>query len=162
MRRPTPRLIHKRHRAGEPVRGQATVEFAFVSIFLLFPMMLGIFEGARLVSTYFALSNAAREASRAGEYRPSTNFTITMIDANVRAAAKQTLEPWAVVDDGNITVCRHKSALAAVVATCDTVVDSGSVIDVTVTSNFVFVPYVGGLLGQVGIPLSGYHRARID
>lgn len=44
-------------------RGQALVEFALVvPLFIL--VVVGIFEGARAIYTYNALSNAAREAVR--------------------------------------------------------------------------------------------------
>ena len=44
-------------------RGQALVEFALViPLFIL--VVIGIFEGARAIYTYNALSNAAREALR--------------------------------------------------------------------------------------------------
>jgi len=44
-------------------RGQALVEFALVvSLFIV--VVIGIFEGARAIYTYNALSNAAREAVR--------------------------------------------------------------------------------------------------
>lgn len=51
------------------VRGQSTVEFAFISI-LLFWFILGIIEMGRFLFTYSVVTNAAQEGSRFAIIRP--------------------------------------------------------------------------------------------
>jgi Flp pilus assembly protein TadG len=154
--------------ARERAPGQALVEFALVAIFFVLLVVL-LIEGARLVSTYFAMSDAAREGARAGAFVPSstvTSLSVATLDTSVRTAAKARLEPWATVADSQIVICRHASATATVGSSCDTTAPPlvrGSVIDVTVTYTFKFADFAGGFLSQTGnITLTGYHRGIIE
>ena len=133
------------------------VEFALV-ILLFLGMVLAIIEGARLVASHFTLSNAAAEGARAGAFVPTTSLTTATIDNNVRTAVRRTVVPWVTIPDSNITICRRATRSAA----CGTTpVQSGSVIEVTATYTFRFVPFAGGWLGRANIPLTGHHVARI-
>jgi Flp pilus assembly protein TadG len=158
----------RRGPARERAPGQALVEFALVSIFFVVLVVL-LIEGARLVSTYFAMSDAAREGARAGAFVPDStgttaSLTLATLDTSVRTAAKNRLEPWATVSDGQITICRHVSATATVGSSCDTSgLTRGSVIDVTVTYPFQFATLAGGWLSQTAtITLTGYHRGIME
>jgi Flp pilus assembly protein TadG len=142
--------------------GQATVEFALVSILFCAAMAL-VFEGARLVASYYGLANAASEAARVGQYAPST-------DTAIQAAARQTLEPWISVPNLNTTgscsgsnivcICRRTTPTS----NCNTTpIQNGSVVEITVRYDFRFVPFVGGFLGQIQpLTLTGYKRASIE
>ena len=138
-------------------RGQAMVEFSLV-IMLFLGMAMGVFEGARLVLGYFALGQAAGEGARAGAFTPTSRYPTTTLDAGVRAAVRSTTSFLGTIPDDHITICRRTTSTAA----CGTPVHGGSVIEVTVRHTFAFLPFAGGWLGQVSIPLTGYHRARIE
>lgn len=62
MKRPRIQISRKQE-------GQALVEFALVSL-LLFTLLIGITDFARLYFTYSSLSNAAREGARYGIINP--------------------------------------------------------------------------------------------
>ena len=127
------------------------VEFALV-IILFLGVLMAIWEGARLVTSYFALANAAREGARAGIYT-------TASDATIQDKVRQTLPAWISVPNGNITICRRATSSSG----CGTTpYVSGSVIDVTVTYTFHLVPFAGGWLSRATVPLTGYHRARVE
>lgn len=163
--------LRRRAAAAEPARGQALVEFALTALLFL-GIILAIFEGARLVGSYVALGNAAREGARAGLYAVSSSSTtcapapayvpplsVYCLDQAIRAKVRATLHPWINVPDSAITICRRTDASAP----CGTTAVSGSLVDVTVTWTFQWVPFAGGWLGRnSGLPLTAYHRARID
>jgi len=147
---------------GHDGPGQAMVEFAFVVVLFL-GTIVAVFEGARLVATYFALANAAAEGARAGQY-------VTAGDASVQAAAQRTLQPWITItnvstastcsDNDVICICRRATAASA----CgSTPIERRSVIDVTIRYRLQLVPFAGGFVGQTaGINLTGYKRAIIE
>lgn len=149
--------------AGAPIprargqRGQAMVEFAVALLFFV-GMLLAIFEGARLVATFFAVANAAADGARAGAFAPTTQLPAATLDSNVRAAVRETTSFLGTIPDASITICRRTSPTAA----CGTPVRSGSIVDVTVDYTFYFVPFAGGWLGQSSVPVTGYHRVQID
>jgi Flp pilus assembly protein TadG len=139
--------------------GQAALEFSLVVLVFL-GLLMAIFEGARLAASYFALANAAREGTSAGQF-------IGVTDDNTirqKVQAPLGLLPWISASDLTIQICRHVSPTAAVGTSCDTTgLQSGySVIDVTVSWTFNFLFFPGGWLGQSSKTLSGYHRARIE
>jgi Flp pilus assembly protein TadG len=146
-------------------RGQTMVEFAIVLVIFL-GMLMAIFEGARLAMSAWMISVAARDGARAGIYVPSTSLTIATIDNRVIARVQATAaRVGIVVPIASITICRHSSPDAAPTDSCDTAappLKSGSVVDVTVTHTFSFVPFAGGWLGQGNRTLTGYYRARIE
>jgi Flp pilus assembly protein TadG len=135
------------------------VEFAFVS--LLFLAMLGmLFEGARLVVSYFAVANAAAAGARAGAFVPTETLTTTIIDAKVREKAREALPPFISLADGDISICRRTNSAGA----CgSTPIQSQSVVEVTTTYSFALVPFVGGAIGRAtNFSLSGWSRVMID
>lgn len=164
-------LLLQHQAPGEPARGQAMVEFA-LTITLFLGILVSIFEGARLVASYIALGNAAREGARAGLYVVSSSSTscaaapayvppmsVYCLDQAIKYQVRATLQPWMDVPDGAVTVCRRTDSTKA----CGTPVVSGSLVDVTVTWTFQIVPFAGGWLGKTsGFPLTAYYRARID
>lgn len=76
----------------EPTRGQSLVEFALIlPIFLV--VLLGIFDGGRLVFAYNTVNNAAREAGR----EATVNQTLADIQARgANHAVALDLSPGAV------------------------------------------------------------------
>jgi Flp pilus assembly protein TadG len=147
---------------GWRAAGQATVEFALVVILFCGAMVL-VFEGARLVASYFTIANAASEAARMGQYAAST-------DTDVQTAARRTLEPWISVPNLNtngsctgsnvVCICRRSTATSA----CNTTpIQNGSVVEVTVKYDFRWMPFAGGLIGQMQpLTLSGYKRVTVE
>jgi hypothetical protein len=147
------------------------VEFALAGLLFL-GIIVALFESARLVGSYIALGNAAREGARAGLYAVSSSSTtcapapafipplsVYCLDEAIRYKVRATLHPWMNVPDSAITICRRTNASAP----CGTTAVSGSLVDVTVTWTFQLVPFASGWLGQrSGLPLTAYHRARID
>jgi Flp pilus assembly protein TadG len=78
----------KRFRASKgprkSTRGQSLVEFALVSVVLFF-LILGIIDVARLLFTYSVITNAAQEGSRYGIVRPRQvvpNAKVTYVAGN--------------------------------------------------------------------------------
>jgi TadE-like protein len=66
-------------------RGQSLVEFALVSVVLFF-LILGIIDVARLLFTYSVITNAAQEGSRYGIVRPREvvpNAMVTYVPGNI-------------------------------------------------------------------------------
>jgi Flp pilus assembly protein TadG len=182
MQRPTSARGGRRARARQT--GQALLEFSLVSMLFL-GFLVGIIEGARMIGSYFALSNAASEAARVGAIVPSPTATgsvsdcttldatqssylsVASLDNKIRCRARTTMQPWISLPDSAITICRR----ATITSSCDAAGTSsvvsnsyygGSVIDVTVTYNFQFLLFEGGFLHETSVPMTGYKRARID
>jgi Flp pilus assembly protein TadG len=174
--------------AGRPSRarqtGQALLEFSLVSM-LFFGFLVGIIEGARMIGSYFALSNAAAEAARMGALVPSPTATVTStncatldatasdqltvagLDNKIRCRARSTMQPWISLPDSAITICRRTTITSACSPTgTSTVVSNsyygGSVIDITVNYDFQFLLFEGGFLHQTSVPMNGYKRSRIE
>jgi Flp pilus assembly protein TadG len=159
MNAPSPaahiRLLAFTHRC-QPA--QATMEFALVVLIFLGALMT-MFEGARLVASTFAVSNAAADGARAGAFVPTSGQPVSTLDASIRTGVRATTAFLGSIPDDAIAICRR----ATPTATCgSTPVKSGSVLDVTVTYPFGLAPSAGGWLRQATIPLTGYYRARID
>ncbi len=142
--------------------GQAMVEFALVTILFCAAMAL-VFEGARMVASYFTIANAASEAARTGQYAAATT-------TDIQNAARRTLEPWinvpSVTTNGScagsnvVCICRRSTASSA----CGTTpIQNGSVVEVTVKYDFRWMPFTGGFLGQAQpLTLTGYKRATVE
>lgn len=164
--------------------GQALLEFSLVSMLFL-GFLVGIMEGARMIGSYFALSNAAAEAARVGALVPDPNATLAPTDCNalnstpssqltvagldnkIRCRARETMQPWISLPDSAITICRRTTITSNCSATGTSSVVSnsyygGSVIDITVNYNFQFLLFEGGFLHQTSVPMTGYKRARIE
>lgn len=82
----------RRERAG----GQAALEFALVLPVLL-AMTIGLFDLARAVGAYVALSENAREGARYAIYFDAT-------DAQIRSAVKSTPGILGSISDSQITI----------------------------------------------------------
>ena len=96
------------NRARRPALAQALVEFGFVALMLI-GVMLAIIEGARWISTYFMLANAAAEGARVGTFTTSTDTQIRTATQSILAPA-----PWIVLDPNNdIAICRLPTAAAS-------------------------------------------------
>src|SRR5262249_25465209 len=128
--------------------GQAALEFSLV-ILIFLGLLAAILEGARLATSYFALSDAARGGGRAGVSRRPADLPASTIDANVRTKVRQTLPAWITIPDADIVICRHVSSSAAITDACDSSgFKRGSVVDVTVQWTFGFLAFPSGWLGQ--------------
>ncbi|MFL5734047.1 MAG: TadE/TadG family type IV pilus assembly protein [Chloroflexia bacterium] len=104
------KTMHKNHQAIEPCRrasrvsGQSLVEFAIASV-VLFMLLLGIIDLARLMFTYSVISNAAQEGARYGIVRPRD--VVSSSEATQTVAAGGTPYPVAtvlVVADGQCNI----------------------------------------------------------
>jgi Flp pilus assembly protein TadG len=138
------------------------VEFA-LALSVLLMMMMGILEGARWVSTYAALANAAADGARAGAYLPTSTWTVSAIDSRVRSAARTVLPAWITLADADITVCRRTATATSCTAPgLTTGLTSGAVIEVTVVYAFHWVPAASGLLGTADTTITVHDSARID
>jgi hypothetical protein len=85
-------------------RGQSLVEFALVSI-LLFMLLLGIIDMARLLFTYSVVSNAAQEGARYGIIRPRDVVSASEATMTVTAGGTPYPIPTVlVVADGNCNI----------------------------------------------------------
>jgi Flp pilus assembly protein TadG len=80
-----------RSNADRARRGVASIELAFVFMFFMIPMMIGIWEVGRLVQVQQIVSNAAREGARlsAQAYTINTSGVPTQIKVDSGAAAVQ-------------------------------------------------------------------------
>lgn len=134
-------------------------------ILLLVGTFIAIFEGARWMLSYFVLSNAAAEGTRAGSYMPTSTWSITDIDADVRrATANAVRAPWIDLADSEIHICRVDPAVTSP-CTADQNVSpllSGDVIEVAIGHDFRWLPFAVGWLGTHTYPITAYHRQRID
>ena len=74
----------RRHHRRAPRRGVAAVELAFVTVLLVVPLLIGIWEVGRLVQVQQVVSNAAREGARlaAQAYTINASGSPTQIRAN--------------------------------------------------------------------------------
>jgi hypothetical protein len=143
------------------------VEFAFTALFL-FGVLVAIIDGARWISTYFILANAAAEGARAGAFVPrNPEWPLANINAKVREEARSVLAPWIELADEQITICRAMSATAncsppGLTGASGSPILSGDDIVVTVTYTFQWVPFAEGWLGQIDDEITASHRERIE
>jgi Flp pilus assembly protein TadG len=148
-------------RAGRRAPAQTMVEFSMV-VLLLVGVITAMFEGARWVVTYFVLADAASQATRAGSYVPTTSWTVSEVDDDVKEAARSVLPPWITLPDDEITICRAQSTATSCTAPGETTILSGYVIEVTITHTFQWLPFAVGWLGTHSDTITAYHRQRID
>lgn len=87
--------MRRRHSGRGPLSGQGVVEFAFVSIVVLL-LSVGIIDLGRGVYQRQMLTNAVREAARAGSLAPSNSAAM--------AAAGQRTSPTLGLTTSNFTV----------------------------------------------------------
>jgi Flp pilus assembly protein TadG len=160
--------IHSRTgttRLDRPRRAQAFVEFGITILFLI-GVLVAIFEGARWLSTYFMLANAAAEGARAGAFVPRTpQWPQDDIDTKITAATNRVLAEWIDLTDTNITICRVEPTTATTACTADSSVSpilSGDDIIVKITYTFRWLPFAAGWLGQSSDTITVSHRERIE
>jgi Flp pilus assembly protein TadG len=145
------------------------VEFAFAGMLFFFMLVL-VFEGARLTLTYFLVQNAAKEGARMGMADPRSSGDLTTIDTRIRNTVRAGTTSFGIpfvgsIPDGNITICRRSTPTSA---GCTTNVDqisrdTGSVVEVTVITDFQYVPGAGGFLHKLGTTrLTGFHQTLIE
>lgn len=79
------------HLRRQTRRGVAAIELAFVTMLLVIPLMIGIWEVGRLVQVQQIVSNAAREGARlsAQGYTISSSGTPTQIKINGTGGVKE-------------------------------------------------------------------------
>ena len=143
------------NRTGRPVPAQAMVEFS-LAVLLLVGVMLAIIEGARWMSTYFMLSNAASEGARVGALLAST-------DSQIREATQFSLAPWIFIDPNtDVAICRLATASASDTTCPNAAAASGNFIQVKVTYSFqwsLFPIWIGQMADQT---ITVSDRQRID
>jgi hypothetical protein len=143
------------NRTGLPMPAQAMVEFS-LAVLLLVGVMMAIIEGARWMSTYYMLSNAASEGARVGALLAST-------DSQIRAATQFSLGPWIFIDpDTDVTICRLPTAAASDTTCPNAAATSGNFIQVKLTYAFqwsLFPIWLGQIADQT---ITVSDRQRID
>jgi hypothetical protein len=151
-------------RALVPRRARAAtmVEFALVLMAAVLPMTIGTLEGSRWVATRFALANAAAEGARAGAFVPTSAWPLSTIDARIRQVAEHTVPQWMRITDGTIAICRRR---ATDTTPCSSPgvspVQSGDVLEVTITYHYQWMPGVG-FPGMTTNDMTVFHSVRID
>ena len=84
--------MRRSNRLRRPLRrGVAAIELAFVTMLLVIPLLIGIWEVGRLVQVQQIVSNAAREGARlsAQGYTISSSGTPTQIKVNGTSGVKE-------------------------------------------------------------------------
>jgi Flp pilus assembly protein TadG len=89
------KLMTKQRPSSTARRGAAAIEFAFVTLFVLFPILMGIWEVGRLIIVQQIVSNSAREGARlAAQARTiNANGSPTEIVTSINPAANTTNLP---------------------------------------------------------------------
>jgi Flp pilus assembly protein TadG len=141
------------------------VDFGLV-LLLFLALALLVFEGGLLTANWFALGNAAREGARAASRAAATDADI--LDAVNRTASLFTgsfatmtadTSPTDCTGAHAVCVCRHRAGATA----CTSTAAPDDLIDVTVRHRVVFLPAVGGFLGQnAGIQIAASEQARVE
>lgn len=137
-----------RHRSDE---GTAVVEFVFLAVLLLIPLIYVVLAALSVQRAAFASTAAAREAARAyatatsdadGERRAEEAVALAMHDQGVT---------WSPT--GRVIAC----------GACTFAPGSTFTVDIHTTVALPFVPrWMCGDRCVAGIPVSAHHRERID
>lgn len=139
-----------RRRLGGRDDGRAIIEFVFVGVLLLVPMVYLILVVGRLQAAAFAVSTASREAGRAFTTAPDE----ALAEPRARAAAALPFEDFGFGGDSSLTLacdgspCLRPEGRVTVVA--------------TVTVPLPFVPDVVAGVLPTTIPVSATHVATAD
>jgi hypothetical protein len=138
------------------------VEFALTTL-LLVGVIVAIIDGARWISTYFALAHAAAQGVRVGAFVPRASWPIDDIDAKIRIATRSALPGWIELAAEDIVICRRQTSASE----CDAagtaqLLRGTSTVEVTVTHTFQWFPYAGAWLGQVADEITAFHREHIE
>jgi Flp pilus assembly protein TadG len=147
----------RRRLRPSPPRGQTLVEFALIlPIFIL--ILVGIFDGGRLVFAYHTVNNAAREGGR----EATVNQTITDIQA--RAAEHAVALGIAPAD---VVVDFRKPTTPDTANSCDSAVGTpqiyGCLAVVTVTYDYVpAIPLMATVMGRPFVTVTGEVRFPVE
>lgn len=135
-------------RSGKRGDGGATaVEFAMVAP-ILFLLIFGLIEGARAITSYTAVSTAAREGARMGTTMDG------YLDCDAIRSAVRSKTPHLTLDDSSIDIV-YDDGSGAIVADCQggtapsvSTVESEDRVKVTVRTQFrSAVPLLSSLIG---------------
>jgi len=131
--------------------GSAVVEFVWLAVLLLVPLLYVVLAAVAVQRTAFGLTTAAREAGRAyatagsdatGERRAETAAELAMQDQGVR---------W--VPDGRVVTCGE----------CTYAVGSTFAVDLRARVQLPLVPrWMCGERCVLGVTVSAHHRERLD
>ena len=140
-----------RQRAGQRDEGSALVEFSWLAILLMIPLVYVVLAALSLQRTAFAETAAAREAARAyatagsdaeGERRAEQAVALAMRDQGI---------DWS--PSGRVISC----------GACDYRPGSTFTVDLWRVVSLPFVPtWLCGDRCVAGIPVSAHHHGRID
>ena len=126
--------------ARRRTRGQALVEFALLSPVLVM-MVLGVIDLGRAFYTYEALANAAREGARYCSLHAHDSNLVS--GANVSSSTIDRVTGELAGTVSNISVFGATTSDPA----CDTTVDDGSPVTVSVSTTFTpITPLIGSVL----------------
>jgi hypothetical protein len=131
--------------------GTAIVEFVFLSVLLMIPLVYVVLSALSVQRAAFAATSAVRDAARA--------YATAGSDAEGELRAEQAVA-LAMQDQGVVW-----TPVGRVVSCGDCAFEPGSTftVDIRTTVKLPFVP--GWLCGErcaAGIPVSAHHRERID
>jgi hypothetical protein len=131
--------------------GTAIVEFIWLSILLMIPLVYVVLSALSVQRAAFAATSAVRDAARAyatagsdveGEHRAEQAIALAMHDQGVT---------WS--PDGRVVSCGE----------CSFEPGSTFTVDISTTVKLPFVPaWLCGERCAAGIPVSAHHRERID
>ena len=133
-------------RASESGRGQTLVEFALIlPIFIL--ILVGIFDGGRLVFAYHTVNNAAREGGR--------EATVNQTLADIQARAAQHAVALDIAP-GDVSVDYRLPAAGSAPGSCDAAIGTqqifGCLAVVQVRYQYVAAtPIIGALIGPMWV-----------
>jgi Flp pilus assembly protein TadG len=86
------KILPRNSSASQARRGAAAVEFAFVTMFVLFPIIMGVWEVGRLILVQQIVANSAREGARLAAQGRTINATgsPTEISTSIAPASNPT------------------------------------------------------------------------
>jgi Flp pilus assembly protein TadG len=150
--------------------GQALVEFALVTLFVILPVTFGIIDGGILFYKWVTLNNGAREGARTGAIYQSSRTSYGSLDdlqlvdgerANViRAAAERTALPLVTIEDLAVDYPDGDPIVSENPTTVYRVYRGGDRVTVTITHTHA--PLVGLVIGLDQIELSAAATMRIE
>jgi Flp pilus assembly protein TadG len=147
------RLARRQLSLGQKSRGQALTEFALVLPVMLLLMLIAVDFG-RLLFTYIAVNNAAREATyHAGVHGADTPFNQTAYVEAVRAVGEREANVQGQGGEGVLTVSAPVCSMAdGAILDCHAASDFGTGtrnrVTVSVSQPFDFLtPFIGDLFG---------------
>lgn len=151
--------------------GQALVEFALVTLFVILPVTFGIIDSGILFYKWVTLNNGAREGARAGAiYQSSlTSYEGSLEELHIvdddretviLAASEATAQPLVTIEDWAVTYPDGDPIVSENPTTVYDVYRSGDRVTVTITHTHT--PLVGLVIGLDQIELSAAATMRIE